>query len=664
MAKRFRKKGAGDHNAPPRASGSKALVSGTWIALLLAAITFLVYWPSLKSGFVYDARLEILVEGFITSLSNLPAILTLKVLKMNLVLGSRPGQMLYLMLIAAFSGKEPFGYHLCSNLLHATNVALFFVLLWRLIATEITGLTRDNRLKVQLAVAAVTLIFALHPIAVESVSEVSYSSSLLVTFFTLLSLFAAMAFRPENFRSAMITGSMGTLCALAAVTSKESGVTTVALLAVYWFLFRRKEAKLPWFLFLGAASAVTAAFLAVRFLLAPPASTSYSLAPWGYLGGSFFQVFLIQPRLWVFMMGKLIWPTHFSADYTPVEHLGLPTAIALPILIAVVLLQGWLAYRSRMGALGVAIYWLGLATVSNFVPLYRPLADRFYYLPLAGVAMQLLALLLMMLEWRRGFWMAVAPLLAALLPLTFLTVIREDVFADEIALWTDTIQASPLSAMAHNNLGTNLSQRGRTNESIIHYQKALEIRPDYAEAHNNLALALFQNGQVDEAMAEFQNALKIDPSYAETHYNLGNILSQKGQLDEAMAEFQKAIDLQPNNAKAHNNLGNMLSKKGQMDAAIIQFKKALEITPDYAEAHYNFGVVLFQKGQVDEAITQFQQTLAINPNNAEAHNNLGAILLQKGQVNDAIAHLQEVVRLRPDSNAAKDTLAKIKAMAP
>ena len=98
------------------------------------------------------------------------------------------------MLIAAVSGKHPFGYHLCSNLLHAANVALLFVLLQRLIATEITGLTRSGVLKAQLAMAVVTLIFALHPIAVESVAEISYSSGLLVTFFTLLALLAAMAF--------------------------------------------------------------------------------------------------------------------------------------------------------------------------------------------------------------------------------------------------------------------------------------------------------------------------------------------------------------------------------------------------------------------------------------------------------------------------------------
>ncbi len=531
------------------------------MALLLAAVTFLAYWPSLKSGFVYDAHIEIFEEGFVTSLANLPAVLSLKVLGMNLMLEDRPGQMLYLMLIAAVCGKEPFGYHLCSNLLHAANVALLYVLLCRLIATEITGLGRNVVLKIQLAIATAVLIFALHPITVEPIAGVSYSSDLLVTFFTLLALLAAMAFRPENFRVATLTGSVGALCAFASVTCKESGITTALLLIVYWFLFRRRETKLPWLMFLGAATAVTAAFLAVRFFLAPASQDHI-----GYPGGSFSQIFLIQPRLWVFMMGKLLWPVQFSADYIPVDTIGPSTFYALAILAVVLLLQGWLAFKSRMGALGVAIYWLGLATVSNLVPLYRPVADRFYYLPLAGVAMQLLALLLMTLRWPRGFYLATAPFLVAILPLTFLTLTREDVFASDFALWTDTLQVNPLSSVAHNGLGLTLFEKGQIDDAIVHFRRALEINPKDVRTTYNLALALLQKGQADEAIVQFQKVLVSNPNLAEAHNNLGIALIQKGQVEKAMAQFQKAMQLNPGSISAQNNLARAKATLEQGEA--------------------------------------------------------------------------------------------------
>jgi tetratricopeptide (TPR) repeat protein len=671
MAKRSKRKKAvvGKASSPGVAQAKvlpqsrwRQLVARSWIPLLLAAITFIAYGPSLQSDFVYDARKEILEEGFITSFSNLGDVLSLKVLGMNLMLGDRPGDLLYLMLIAAFSGKEPFGYHLCSNLLHAANAALLFVLLARLTKVERPGLTGNAIRRAQLAMAVVTLIFALHPLAVETVANVSYSSDLLVTCFTLLALLAATAFQPDKLRSALVFGGAGVLCAFAAVASKESGLAAAGLLIVYWFLFRRRETKGPWLWFLTAATAVTVAFLAAHFLLAP--ANPYQAS---YLGGSLSQVFLIQPRLWVFMMGKLFWPAPLSADYTLENISGLSTPLALAVLVLVVLLQAWLARRSRLGALGVAIYWLGLATVSNFIPLYRFLGDRFYYLPLVGVALQLLALLLMTVRLRHGYWGAMAPCLVALLPLTLLTLNREEVFRDDFSLWTYTLQASPFSSSAHNGLGDALFQKGRVDEAVLQFEKALEISPKFSlaqsEARNNFGNALLQKGDLDKAIDQIQMALEIDPTYAEAHNNLGTAFSKKGQIDEAIVQFEWALKINPTSAEIHYNLGNAFLRKKQIGEAIVQFKKTLEINPAFAVGHNNLGLAFYQEGQLDEAIAEYQKALEINPGLIRAHTNLGAAFVQKGQMDQAVAQFQEAAQLNPNDRSAQSNLAKAQALA-
>ena len=578
---------ASDPENSRRPSLDRTLGSRLGLPLLLAAIAFLAYWPSLKSDFVYDAHIIIMEEGFVTSPANLPALFSLKVLGSNLFLKARPGQMLYLMLNAAIWGRNPWGYHLSGNLLHAANAALLFILARRLIRVELPGLMEAHFVRAQLAAAAVTLIFALHPLATEPVAAISYSSDLLVTFFTLLALLAAAVFRPENIRSALLAGGVGVCCAFAAVTCKESGVSVVMLLVVYWFLFRRKEAKGPWLCLLGSALLATVAFMAARLSLNPPSGQ-----PLTYLGGSFPRVFLIQPSLWVFMMGKLLWPTGLSADYTVENVSGLPVALALGILAVVFVLQSWLATRSRIGALGVAIYWVGLGTVSNFVPLFRPLADRYYYLPLAGVALQLLALLLFTLPLRDGFWAALALCLVALVPLAFLTVTREAVFASDFSLWSDTLQVSPRSALAHDKLGVALFQKGQVNDAVAQFQKALAIDPNHLKAHNNLGDALLHMGRLDEAMTQYQAALAIDPTFAIAHYNLGGTLWQKGQVDEAMAEFQKTVGLDPRFAQAYYYLGLTLAQKGRTDEAIAQFREALRLKPDYAEAQKSLAEAL------------------------------------------------------------------------
>jgi Flp pilus assembly protein TadD len=600
MAKRSSKKKRALRNASPitarsTSSGSdliwRTFVFNSWIPLLLAAVAFAVYGPSLQSDFVYDAREEILSEGYITSLSNLPDVLSLKVLGMNLMLGDRPGQLLYLMVIAAIWGKAPFGYHLCSNLLHAANAALLFVLLVRLTKAELPGLTRTAIRRVQLAAAVVTLLFALHPLAVETVADISYSSDLLATFFTLLALLAGIAFQARKSRSALLTGGASVLCAFSAVASKESGMAAAGLLVVYWFLFRRREAKGPWLWFLGAAVGVTMAFLTARFAWAP-ASSDHP----GYLGGSLSQVFLIQPRLWVFMMGKLFWPVSLSADYTLEDLNGISMPLALAVLAVVLVLQAWLAKKSRVGALGVAVYWLGLATVSNFMPLNRILGDRFYYLPMVGIALQLTSLFLMTVPFRWGFWSAWAVCLASLVPLAVLTVEREAVFASELSFWTATQQASPSSARAHSGLGGLLLQTNQLDAAIQQFHEALDIDPKYALVHMNLGIALFEKGQLEEATSHFKKAVEIDPTSVSAHYDLAFALFHQGRSDDALAEYQKALSINPRYAQAHNGLGEVFMRKGQIDQAIAEFQEALQIQPDFSEAQNNLAKAQAQAG--------------------------------------------------------------------
>ena len=204
--------------------------------------------------------------------------------------------------------------------------------------------------------------------------------------------------------------------------------------------------------------------------------------------------------------------------------------------------------------MGVAIYWLGLATVSNFLPLYKILADRFYYLPLAGAALQLLAFFLIILRWRFGFWLAISAVALALVPLTFVTLARETVFANGFLLWSDTIRVSPFSSLAEYNLGDELAHRGQLDEAIVHYHRALVLSPNHGLAHNNLGTALLFKGQLDEAMVQFKTALKIDPYNAQAHNNLGIVLAQKGLLDQAITEFKIALFIDPQYVDAKKDL--------------------------------------------------------------------------------------------------------------
>jgi tetratricopeptide (TPR) repeat protein len=644
----------------------KEFLSDGWMALLLANVTFLIFSPCLRSDFVYDAREEILREGFVTSLANLPAVLSLKVVGMNVVLQDRPGQLLYMMLDAGIWGKNPFGYHLGSNLLHAANVGLLFLFLRHLTAVELVGPAGNKGLRVQVAVVIASLLFALHPIVVETVSGISYCSDLLVAFFTLLALLAATRFRPDNPRTALLWGSAGTLCVFATALCKESGLTTWLLLTVYWYLFRRKEPKGSWILFLGTAMVVTTIFLVVLRTASTHPETSlvsrihFAPTSQDYLGGSFWHVFLIQPSLWVFMMGKLAWPTQLSADYMLENVSGLTLPLALAILISVVALQAWLGCKSRIGSLGVAMYWLGLVTVSNFMPLYCPLADRFYYLPLAGVALQLLALLLMAAKSRWGFPLVTVAFLAILAPLTQLNVIRQLVFDNEFYLWSDTVRVSPYSYRAQNNLGTVLIRNGQTTKAALLFQKALQLRPDFSVPRFNLGVLMMRAGRMTQAIAEFKKILKVEPGYTNVRYHLGVALAKNGQTDDAIDEFKKVVKDEPDDIDSHYQLGIAFSTKRQMEDVALQFRKVLQLDPNFVADAAGLGTALMQKGEVDDAIDKFREAVNVAPISlAATHTKLGLALLQK-DTSQAAEQFQEALKLYPDDKVAGENLARLK----
>jgi tetratricopeptide (TPR) repeat protein len=139
-------------------------------------------------------------------------------------------------------------------------------------------------------------------------------------------------------------------------------------------------------------------------------------------------------------------------------------------------------------------------------------------------------------------------------------------------------------AEAHNNLGGDLAHRGRMQEAIEHWERALEIRPDYVSAHVNLGNALLGSGKVKEAIAHYEQALRIKPDYAEAHNNLGVALMRMGRIEDAITQYEQALRINPHFAEAHYCLGGALEQSGRMGEAAQQYEQALQIKPDFAEA--------------------------------------------------------------------------------
>jgi tetratricopeptide (TPR) repeat protein len=360
-------------------------------------------------------------------------------------------------------------------------------------------------------------------------------------------------------------------------------------------------------------------------------------------------------------LGQMFWPSGLAVLYPfTARGVGVSAVVLSLVLLAGISTGVFILRRRRPYFLtGWLWYLIMLAPVIGIVQVgAQARADRYTYLPQIGLYLLLTwAAADLCAGWRHRRVVLGGGSTIILMALIFCARAQTAYWRNSESLWTHTLACTSDNFIGHNNLGTALLKTGHVDEAMVHYQKALEIKPDFAEAHNNLGNFLFQKGSVDEAMVHYQMALEINPDYAEAHYNLGNALLKMGNVDEAIAHFQKALQINPDYAEAHNNLGYALIQKGRVDEAIAHFQKALQINPDYADAHNNLGNILLEKGSVDEAIIHFQKALQIKPDDADAHNNFGTALLQKGKVDEAITHFQKALRIKPDFAEAHKNLS-------
>jgi protein O-mannosyl-transferase len=519
--------------------------------------------------------------------------------------------------------------HLMNVFLHAFSALLLFLLLKR-----ITGARWPS--------AFVALVFALHPLHIESVAWVAERKDVLSTLFLLLTLWAYVNYvnRPAIGRYLLVI-----VLFCAGIMSKPMVVTVpfIALLLDVWPL-RRFSAntfreKLPLFAISLAASIVT-------YLVQQQGGSvaSFDQIPIALRAGNA----LVSYVAYLF---QFFWPANLAVFYPYPTGMTAWKLIAAALLLAGIttftvrsfgrrpyLAVGWFWY------LGALIPVLGLIQAG-----LQSRADRYTYVPMIGISIMLAwGGSDLCARWPRGKAAVAVSGVVACLAWPFLTWLNLGNWRDSVSLFRHAIQVTSDNYVAYNNLGAALRQRGQFAEAMGDFEEAVRIRPRYADAQNNLGEALLVQGKIDEASPHVLEALRASPRSSEAHVNWATILNKRGQHEEAAVEYRAALQLEPDNAQAHCGLGIALMDLRRYEEALPQLVEAIDIQPDYADAHYNLGILFGVLQRTDEAIAQFSETVRLQPDNPEAHFNLGTAFAAEDRVSQAIPEFQTAVRIRPD----------------
>ena len=141
-----------------------------------------------------------------------------------------------------------------------------------------------------------------------------------------------------------------------------------------------------------------------------------------------------------------------------------------------------------------------------------------------------------------------------------------------------------------------MAELGRQDDADLHFERALQLRPDFAEAHFNLANTRLRQGRPVEALEHYQQAVRLAPRDVDMRFTFAGFLAQQGRLADAAAHFQQVLQTRPDFSAGHYNLANTLMQLGNRHDAIAHYREAVRLQPDLLGAQFNLATALLGEG--------------------------------------------------------------------
>jgi protein O-mannosyl-transferase len=572
----------GDVGQPAGIPNPAPRLPARWGIVVVLALTFAVYIPTLRYQFVHDDHGQIVENPAVHSWRAVPTYFTSHVWAavMPEELGNyyRPLFLLWLRINDAVFGNQAWGWHLTTILSHVLTTLLVYLLAWRL------GIGSDGAL-------LAALIFGLHPAHIEAAAWVSGVTEPLLGILLIASFLSYVQLRVEGGRAHKWKVISLVLFALA-MLEKETALILPGLLLVYEWIFGTEWGSplevrriLTWCG--GALIKIWPYFFLVALYV--PART-YALQGFNHpvTPLSTGQLVFTWPSLMGFWVRHLIWPAGLSTfyDFPAVVHPTLRNFILPAIFDVCVGLALFACVRGSRRAAFFAV-WLVLPLIPLLdlrVFVANDFAhDRYLYLPSVGLAV-LVAMLLKKVCWRSPRWLDIpASLLAAGLCLTAVlsygTITESFHFKDNLTFYAYNLTKAPHNPDAEANYATVLAEGGQYGPALEKFLDLVNHHPNHWAATYNLAFTYYKMGNMPEAEKYFLQAMRINPNKPDEYLYLGMTRFKSGRTAEAIACVRQAIAIRPMGFGYHFALGIMLKTQDDLTGALREFKVELANNP-------------------------------------------------------------------------------------
>lgn len=544
---------------------------------------------------------------------------------------------------------NPHVFHIANIVLHTGNALFLFFLLRRIVKKDVPALVG-------------CLLFALHPLQVESVawvSELRGQLSAMLGFISLASYVKAWdiveeAGEPLDRRaqwSALGVFAGSFLCFVLALLTKPTAVVYPVLIPLIDSLIHRRSLRqyvqefAPWAL-------VSLLFIYVA------RNDQYIMH--SALTAPYLRPFIAGDAL-TFYLEKFFAPINLAIDYGRTPRVVLSDLRSFELWIIPAALIGLAFYLSRKRPWILTASLISLVCLApnlGLVPFafqyYSTVTDRYAYLAMIGPAL-LVAKLVTRL---RTPWLYIVPVVV-LAAWSGLSSARCADWKNTITIMKQELAVNPYSAIALVDVGNYYQDEGLHAVALRAYRTTREQRPDLWRGYYNAAVSLMALGRVHEAAEMYLETFQYNSDFIDAHMGLANALIEEGRPSAALPEFDKSAQIDKNVAELHYGRGRAYLAMKEYRKALSEFNKQIKVDDSLASAYICKGVVLREMGQRKAAQKMLDKGKAMEDDDASWYADLGKAESLAGRLGDANTHLSKAQRLNPGDAGVRRTLASV-----
>lgn len=498
------------------------------IVFLIVLITLITYINILPNKLFFDDEELIYKNAYVQNIKYFP-----RFFSENMIAGAGKISNMYrpiLMTTFAFDhifwGNNPFGYHLTSILLHASNGILIYFLIFILFKNRLISFITS-------------LLFIIHPVQSEAVIYASGRTDPLYVFFSLVSIHLFLSLLKTKINITLKwCGSI--IFFLWAILSKESAIIIPVLFILLYYAFDNKQ-KISYFRFLT----VTIPFVLLSFIYVLLRLTILNFANTlnFYQTGNIYSRD-VTVRLLTFTsafteyLKVILFPKDLISARNPqiITSIVNPNVIFFVVFFLSTLIISWaLRKKDKIYLFAFIWFFITIIPVSGIIPINNIIAEHYLYLP--SVMFFLLTAKIFNNLWYKFVSYHQRLILSLLITLILITLmtrtaIRTFDWRDPITFYTKSLKQSPWHIPMHNNLAMAYAEQGRSDEAIQEYQKTIQLEDVYPNLHHNLANTYKDQGKYQEAEKEYKKALDMDPNFIFSYYGLADLYQKTGEKEK------------------------------------------------------------------------------------------------------------------------------------